>query len=174
MSPSVAWNKRRVAQRLPAAHTPSGSLRFGEKVGTGNKAENSGCGGVTRLTFSAEQAQSFQNDKNNRLSCGKFSFSSSAEVIFVPFLSLRMRWIQNTGQLIETQRHINVSNYIFHPCVVSLASKGALLVFCLWPSRAITHGGPSSHSSALSAPLFTAAFPGSDGLNLPRSCLWDL
>lgn len=53
------------------------------------------------------------------------AFPLQVEVISVPFLSLRMRWIPNTGQLLEYQRHINVSNYVFHPCMVLLASKAA-------------------------------------------------
>lgn len=59
--------------------------------------------------------------------------------------------MQNASQLSECWRHINVSNYVFDPCVVLLASKAPLLAFCLWPSGAIIHGGPSSHSSSLSA-----------------------
>ncbi len=61
----------------------------------------------------------------------------------------------NARQLFECQRHMNVSNYVFDPCMVLLASKAPLLVFCLWPSGAITHRGPSSHSSSLSAQLFS-------------------
>lgn len=63
--------------------------------------------------------------------------------------------MQNARQLFGCQRHINVSNYVFDPCMVLLASKNPLLVFCLWPSGAITHSGPSSHSSSLSAQLFS-------------------
>lgn len=59
------------------------------------------------------------------------------------------------GSSFECQRHMNVSNYVFDPCMVLLASKAPLLVFRLWPSGAITHGGPSSHSSSLSAQLFS-------------------
>lgn len=63
-------------------------------------------------------------------------------------------WTQNARQLFECQRHMNVSNYVVDPCMVLLASKAPLLVFCLWPNGAITHRGPSSHSSSLSAQLF--------------------
>lgn len=63
--------------------------------------------------------------------------------------------MQNVGQLFECQKHINVSNYVFDPCMVLLASKDLLLVFCLWPSGAITQSRPSSHSSSLSAQLFS-------------------
>lgn len=63
--------------------------------------------------------------------------------------------LQNVIQLFECRRHINVFNYVFDPCMVLLASKAPLLVFCLWPSGAITHSAPSSHSSSLSAQLFS-------------------
>lgn len=44
---------------------------------------------------------------------------------------------------------INVSAYVFDPWMVLLASKTPLLVFCLWPSRAITHSVQSSPCLAI-------------------------
>lgn len=96
------------------------------------------------------------------------------ELIFCPISCPFHRMNANSGHLTECQRHINVSNYIFHPCMVLFASKAPLLVVCLWPSRAITHSGPSSHNLALYAPLFTTWFPGPDHVNLSGSRTADL
>lgn len=82
--------------------------------------------------------------------------------------------MQNASQLLLNAKDINVSNYVFDPCMVLLASKAPLLVFCLWPSGAITHSGPSSHSSSPSARPFSQQFPGSDRMNLCGSLSADL
>lgn len=63
----------------------------------------------------------------------------------------------------NTADTLNVSECVFDPHMVLLASKAPLLVFCLLPSGAVTHCGPSSHSRQT---ILTAQFPGSDRRNL--------
>lgn len=77
------------------------------------------------------------------------------------------------SQLFECQRHTNVSNYLFDPCMVSFKDPFACVLFM----------AQQSYNSQLSVlpqlvplclTILTAQFPGPDRMNLYASLSTDL